>query len=128
IECVAAQITSQRQKDCRSQDLSCLNSLQCKTRIPAAPPEGGVLEDHRTGPGDLSGNRKSLDQTKGDEKRRRKPADLPVSRQQTDSHCREPHEKHTEQENVLATVCVAPMSENEGSDRTSDVADAVSCE
>jgi hypothetical protein len=87
-----------------------------------------VLEDHRAGPGDLSGHGKALDETQRHKKYRSKHAYLLVCRQHPDDHRRETHQKDADEEHGLATVGVAPVPEEEGADGASDVAGTVSCQ
>jgi hypothetical protein len=83
-----------RQKHARGQKLPGLHALQAKAGEIAAPTEGSVLENHRTGPRDLSGYRETLDETKYDQKGRSQDADLLIGRQKSDRHRREAHDEH----------------------------------
>jgi hypothetical protein len=84
-----------------------------------------VLEDHRAGAGDLPGDRETLDETQGDEKDRCDHAGLLIRRQERDGHRRETHEKHAQEQYGLAAMGIAPVPEEEGTDRPGDVADTV---
>ncbi len=57
----------ERQKHGRGQKLPGLHALEAKAGEIAAPPEGSVLENHRTGSRDLSGHREALDEAENDE-------------------------------------------------------------
>ena len=116
---------SERQEDGRGEDLPSLHALEGKAGEEAAPAERSVLENHRTGAGDLPGNREALDETEDDEKRRGEHADLLIRRQEPDGHRRETHEEHAHEQHRLAAVGVAPVPEEEGADGPSDVADTV---
>ena len=88
VERVVAEIPRERQENRRSEDLPGLDTLQREARIPAAPPEWRVLNDHRTRSGDFSGNCKALDQTKRHQNCRRDPAHLLIRWQKSDGHRR----------------------------------------
>ena len=125
VECFGWHVGCERQEDRRCKDLAGLNPLESKAGIESAPPERGMLEDHRTGSGDFSGNRKALDQAQDNEKHRRQHADLLICRQEADEHRRDAHQEHADDQNRLAAMGISPVSENEGADRPGNIAHAV---
>ena len=118
-------VVRERQKHRRGEDLPGLHALQRKACEECSPAERSVLQDHGACPGNLTGDRKALDQPQDDQQQRRQPADLLIRRQNSDSHGRETHEEHADEEHGLAAVGVAPVTQKECTNRTSDVADTV---
>ena len=115
----------ERQEHSCGKDLPRLHALQAEAGEEAAPAEWSVLQDHRAGTRDFAGHRKPLDQAQGDQKDRRQHADLLIGRQHPHGHCREAHEEHAHEQQRLAAVRIAPMAQDEGANRPSDVADTV---
>ena len=72
----------ERQEDRGGEDLPGLHALEGEAGEEAAPAERRVLEDHRTGAGDLAGDREALDEAQDDEQHRGEHADLLVGRQE----------------------------------------------
>ena len=114
-----------REEHSRREDLPGLHALQRIAAVIAATAEWRMLEDHRTGAGDLAGDREALDQPQEDEQRRGEHPDLLIRRQERDRHRRGAHQEHAEDQYILAAMRVAPVPEEERADRPRNVADAV---
>jgi len=80
---------------------------------------------YRAGPGDFTGHGKALDQAQQHQQGRGQQADVVVGRQQADSHGRQAHQEHAQQQYVLAPAGVTPVAEHEGTDRARQVAHTV---
>ena len=109
----------------RGKDLPGLHALQAEASEEAAPAQRSVFQDHRAGAGDLAGHRETLNQAQHDQQDRGQDADLLIGRQDADSHGRKSHQEHAEQQHLLAAMRVTVMSQDEGTDRAGDIADAV---
>ena len=127
-ERLLGKIMRERQEYRRGEDLPGLHALKAEAGVVAAPPKRSMLEDHRAGAGDLSGDREALDEAECHQKDRSEHAGLLVGRQERDGHRRETHEKHAQEQHGLAAVRVTPMAKKECADRPGDIADTVGCQ
>src|SRR5262245_10703054 len=114
IESLFRHVRSERQEYSSGQDLTGLYALQRKAGKETAPTEWRMLQDHRTGPRDLTGDGEALDQSQNDEENWCEDSNLRIRGEKPHSHCGETHEEHAQDQHIFSSVRIAPMPQDEG--------------
>ncbi len=125
IERFGRHVGSERQEDRGRKNLPSLHPLESKAGVESAPSKWGMLQNHRTGAGDFTGDSKTLYEAQDNKKDWREHADLLICRQEADGHRRQAHEEHADDQNCFPAMGVTPVSQKEGADRPGNIANAV---